>query len=413
MCPGVTAFYEQPRAAVHGRWQPWCRFRSGAAPRGIPQVPADAFGSSSRPRIHRSASAWGRGPVWNRSCRDRSWRDQTRSRRTHVPGRGGAQKEPAVPGSSSASSGRSGGEAVLMRLRRGSTSLVPWTVRSRGRGSKSLRQSRCGSVRLSGRSLAVRPSRPSPSGRSLSRVLRLPGWPPSSARPHSPARCRAVRPRSRYPRHPPARPPALEEAAAPGGPGGGARLRPGPRSLLPCRGCGAAPCAAAGPRRTLGKWCHGRRCARGGPGTAPACHRAVGVERFRRAAPAPFRAVVGAAVPAAPARSPRPAVPGRLCPGWLPRSAVPGPVVPRLRGSGTLRRMTKDPSSPSPLKQLAAYVGFTHAPGGEPLPGGPKSSRFGNVSPRLDQEIEDLRNRIAVLEELVRGQAAPPPAEQD
>ncbi|MCG3040464.1 hypothetical protein ACLIYM_19570 [Streptomyces fenghuangensis] len=59
-------------------------------------------------------------------------------------------------------------------------------------------------------------------------------------------------------------------------------------------------------------------------------------------------------------------------------------------------------SKPSLFRRMTTALGLTHAPGGEPRPGGSKVSRFGRfVSPRLDQELKDLQARVAQLEELL------------
>ncbi|MFE2347952.1 hypothetical protein [Kitasatospora cineracea] len=71
-------------------------------------------------------------------------------------------------------------------------------------------------------------------------------------------------------------------------------------------------------------------------------------------------------------------------------------------------------SASSPFRRLAAHLGLVHRAGGEPLPGAPRKSRFGFfTSPHLDQELEELRTRVAALEELVRAQNAEPPVERD
>ncbi|WP_158715313.1 hypothetical protein [Kitasatospora phosalacinea] len=71
-------------------------------------------------------------------------------------------------------------------------------------------------------------------------------------------------------------------------------------------------------------------------------------------------------------------------------------------------------AAPSPFRRLVAHLGLVHRPGGEPLPGAAQKSRFGLfVSPRLDQELEELRTRMAALEELVRDQGAESPAGRD
>lgn len=75
--------------------------------------------------------------------------------------------------------------------------------------------------------------------------------------------------------------------------------------------------------------------------------------------------------------------------------------------AGSVLCVTPDPR-PSRIKSLAAFLGLAEAPGGDPLPGGPKRSRFGAVSPRLDQEIEDLRRRVTELERLLRERDAGP-----
>lgn len=61
---------------------------------------------------------------------------------------------------------------------------------------------------------------------------------------------------------------------------------------------------------------------------------------------------------------------------------------------------------------IAAFLGLVHPPGGEPLPGGPKRSRFGAVSPRLDQELEDLRRRVTELERRLDVRDAAPRSDQ-
>lgn len=50
---------------------------------------------------------------------------------------------------------------------------------------------------------------------------------------------------------------------------------------------------------------------------------------------------------------------------------------------------------------LAKRAGLVYREGGQPLPGGPDSSRYARgfgVSPRLDQDVDELVARVADLE---------------
>ena len=54
---------------------------------------------------------------------------------------------------------------------------------------------------------------------------------------------------------------------------------------------------------------------------------------------------------------------------------------------------------PNFLQRLGRRLGLLHDSDGAPTPGGPKRSRYGvYVSPRVDQDIDELRRRLAALE---------------
>jgi hypothetical protein len=58
-------------------------------------------------------------------------------------------------------------------------------------------------------------------------------------------------------------------------------------------------------------------------------------------------------------------------------------------------------ASDSLINGLAKRVGLVYREGGEPLPGGPGSSRYERglgVSPRLDQDLDALLAKVASLE---------------
>jgi hypothetical protein len=51
--------------------------------------------------------------------------------------------------------------------------------------------------------------------------------------------------------------------------------------------------------------------------------------------------------------------------------------------------------------RIAQRFGLVYRPAGEPLEGGPRQSRYDrgvSVSPRLDQDIDELPARLAALE---------------
>lgn len=67
----------------------------------------------------------------------------------------------------------------------------------------------------------------------------------------------------------------------------------------------------------------------------------------------------------------------------------------------------------SARRRIAVGLGLAWPVGGEPDPGGPRLSRFGRfVPPRLDQEVADLRRRVAELEALLRDRPVEPPQER-
>ena len=57
------------------------------------------------------------------------------------------------------------------------------------------------------------------------------------------------------------------------------------------------------------------------------------------------------------------------------------------------------PHRPSMLRRLGQGLGLIYSETGAPLAGGPKRSRYGlYVSPRLDQDLDDLRRRLEAIE---------------
>lgn len=51
------------------------------------------------------------------------------------------------------------------------------------------------------------------------------------------------------------------------------------------------------------------------------------------------------------------------------------------------------------VRRAAVYCGLAYAPGDQPLPGGPRQSRYGlYVNTRLDQDVDELVRRIEDLE---------------
>ena len=57
------------------------------------------------------------------------------------------------------------------------------------------------------------------------------------------------------------------------------------------------------------------------------------------------------------------------------------------------------PHRPSMLRRLGQTLGLVYPEAGAPLGGGPKRSRYGlYVSPRLDQDLDDLRRRLEAIE---------------
>ena len=54
-------------------------------------------------------------------------------------------------------------------------------------------------------------------------------------------------------------------------------------------------------------------------------------------------------------------------------------------------------------RRLLTALGLAYPKGGEPLSDAPKRSRYGlHVSPRLDQDVDELRQRLAELERRAR-----------
>jgi hypothetical protein len=56
----------------------------------------------------------------------------------------------------------------------------------------------------------------------------------------------------------------------------------------------------------------------------------------------------------------------------------------------------------SAFRRLSTLLGLTYAPGAEPSANAPSKSRYRRgfeVSPRLDEDLDDLRRRVAALEQ--------------
>lgn len=75
----------------------------------------------------------------------------------------------------------------------------------------------------------------------------------------------------------------------------------------------------------------------------------------------------------------------------------------------TIRAMTRSTDTPSWWRRLTVALGLVYSEQGQPMSGSPKrASRYrrGAVSPspRLDEDIDDIRARLAALEDRLRDQ---------
>lgn len=69
-----------------------------------------------------------------------------------------------------------------------------------------------------------------------------------------------------------------------------------------------------------------------------------------------------------------------------------------------MRRMDNGENrQPSLLQRLLHHLGLAYQPENAPGPGAPRHSRYdrmrSSVSPRLDQDIDELRSRLDALEQ--------------
>ena len=77
----------------------------------------------------------------------------------------------------------------------------------------------------------------------------------------------------------------------------------------------------------------------------------------------------------------------------------------RQTGAVTDDGAAQVPARTSWGRRLAQRLGVVYREGGEPRPGGPARSRYDRglqVSPRLDQDVDELRARLEAIEARLR-----------